>query len=397
MTVPEAQVSVVVVDDYDDVRALVTRTLEQSNRFKVVADARNGREAIEVAASLQPDVVLLDISMPVLNGIDALPLIRQAAPSAIVVMLSSLTDEDTRQAAFAAGATAYIEKGAPPEEFLSRLAEVLDADVSDGQPVPIADEILPFTVLLVDDVEELRALYRRAFDRTDRFRVVAEAGDGIAAVREAGTHLPDLVLLDLSMPRMDGLSAMPQIRAAAPAAKVVVVSSMSRTRMWPLSEQAGAVGYIEKGKPMAELLDELLVVCGALDVVEEVLREATTSLAADLRSARAARRFLDEVIELWDCGTEVDAVRLAVTELVGNAVVHAQSEVDVSVALIPTGLRVTVTDHSAILPEIRHVPPDAESGRGLALLDALVSRWGVDERPMGKAVWFEVPRLDRVQ
>jgi len=102
-------------------------------------------------------------------------------------------------------------------------------------------------VLIVDDVEDLRALLRIALTMRDSFEVVGEAADGIDAIAQAKAHQPDLVALDLSMPRLDGLEALPRILEVAPGARVVVVSGFDEARMGEAALRAGAVGYVEKG------------------------------------------------------------------------------------------------------------------------------------------------------
>src|SRR5438045_6828023 len=81
---------VVVADDFADMRHLVRLTLERSGRFQIVGEAANGAEAIALAKDLEPDILLLDLSMPVLSGMEALPRIREASPDTKVVVLSGL-------------------------------------------------------------------------------------------------------------------------------------------------------------------------------------------------------------------------------------------------------------------------------------------------------------------
>lgn len=257
----------------------------------------------------------------------------------------------------------------------------------------MSHEGAPFSVLIADDVDDLRFLVRTSLEHTGRFRVVAEAGDGSEAIAQAAIHQPELVLLDLAMPRMDGLEALPAIRAAAPWAKVVVLSGFERSAMSERAAAAGAVGYLEKGLSTDELVDELLAVVSVMEVVESALAEVRASLDADPRSPRAARRFVAETLRRWNCEEQLEVVNLLTTELVANAITHANSDVQVVVRQIGDRLRVEVLDDSEEGPVVKAADALDESGRGMALIDALAGSWGVEPRATGKAVWFELPRF----
>ena len=111
-----------------------------------------------------------------------------------------------------------------------------------------------FAVLLADDVPDLRLLVRMALESVDHFRVVAEAEDGVQAVELAALHKPDLVILDVSMPRQDGLSSLPKILEASPESKVIILSGFEAERLASMAHDLGAVSYLEKGVPPAQLL-----------------------------------------------------------------------------------------------------------------------------------------------
>ncbi len=109
-----------------------------------------------------------------------------------------------------------------------------------------AQAVTTVRVVLVDDTPSLRMLTRLALDDTG-FEVVGEAGDGLAGVNAVKQHKPDLVLLDLAMPVMDGLEALPLMRAAVPTARIVIVSGFDRKAMETQVMEAGADGYLQKG------------------------------------------------------------------------------------------------------------------------------------------------------
>jgi PAS domain S-box-containing protein len=103
---------VLLVDDHADVRQLLRIQLETASRaFEIVGEAEDGEQAVEMATRLQPAVVLLDLAMPKMDGLQALPLIREAVPGIRVIVLSGFDRGTMAEKALAAGADAYLEKG----------------------------------------------------------------------------------------------------------------------------------------------------------------------------------------------------------------------------------------------------------------------------------------------
>jgi DNA-binding NarL/FixJ family response regulator len=111
----------------------------------------------------------------------------------------------------------------------------------------------PISVFLVDDVPELRELIRFGIEDDPDFEVVGEAGDGRSALEGIAEMKPAAVLLDLSMPDMDGLEAILEIRSRVPEIAIVVLSGFSAERMGNSALERGADGYVEKGTPIEEL------------------------------------------------------------------------------------------------------------------------------------------------
>lgn len=116
-------IRVLVVDDSALIRQMLTHALSLDPRIEVVGIARNGVEAVEKVAELHPDVVTLDIEMPELTGLEALPHIMKQSP-ARVLMLSSIDDPDTTYQALSRGAVDFISK--PKGGFASSLSELSD-------------------------------------------------------------------------------------------------------------------------------------------------------------------------------------------------------------------------------------------------------------------------------
>jgi len=118
---------VVICDDQDAFRRLVAIVLSLEPRIEVVGEASNGRDVIVLAANLQPNVLLLDIAMPDMDGLEALPRVREASPATQVVMLTGLTTASVRERAIAGGASAFIEKGIDINELGDRIVDICRA------------------------------------------------------------------------------------------------------------------------------------------------------------------------------------------------------------------------------------------------------------------------------
>ena len=116
------------VDDQSMIRAALRSLLQEEDEFEVVGDSDDGREAAREVGELQPDVVLLDISMPGLSGIDTIPLVRKAHPRVKVVMLTHHEGESFVDQALKAGADAYLSKDSDPAELVVALKSVLRGD-----------------------------------------------------------------------------------------------------------------------------------------------------------------------------------------------------------------------------------------------------------------------------
>src|SRR3954469_22720156 len=129
-----ATVSAVVVDDTPDIRMLLTLTLEMDGDIKVVGEAGDGREGVDMATELQPDVVLIDLAMQVMDGLEALPLIRKACPQTRVLVLSGFEADAMAQRALDAGADGYLQKGLPVSEILDYVRRLTGLDGNGHAP-----------------------------------------------------------------------------------------------------------------------------------------------------------------------------------------------------------------------------------------------------------------------
>jgi DNA-binding NarL/FixJ family response regulator len=113
-----SQISILLVDDHQIVRSGLRSLFDDQKDMKVIAEAENGRAAVQMARDLSPDVVVMDITMPDLNGIEATRQILKEAPGAKVIALSEHTDRRYVSEALKAGAVGYLPKAVPFEELV---------------------------------------------------------------------------------------------------------------------------------------------------------------------------------------------------------------------------------------------------------------------------------------
>jgi DNA-binding NarL/FixJ family response regulator len=120
----------------------------------------------------------------------------------------------------------------------------------------------PARILLVEDYEPFRLFTRSMFSKTPALQVICEVSDGVEAVRKAEELQPDLILLDIGLPRLNGIEAARQIRKLAPHSKILIVSQESSVDVIEQALSRGAMGYVIKARAARELL-------AAVDAVRE--------------------------------------------------------------------------------------------------------------------------------
>ena len=116
---------ILIVDDHAILRGGLVSLLSTTDDLEVVGEAESGEEAVRLAEELKPDVVLMDLSMPGMNGVEATALIRAQDPSVSILVLTSLADRSWIMEAVEAGADGYLLKHAEPEVILDGIREVL--------------------------------------------------------------------------------------------------------------------------------------------------------------------------------------------------------------------------------------------------------------------------------
>ena len=207
---------IVLVDDAPDVRLVVSIELAHSKRFRVVGEGATGREAVDLARELQPALILLDVSMPDMDGVAALPLILEAAPATRVVMFSGFSSPALQRAALALGAVDFVEKDLPISELADRLLQAVgDATHETTLPAAAASE-------RGDEAQAELA------EHLERFRDVFErASLGMATMTLAGTIVRANAALTGLLEREDLVGTL-YVQLVGPDGRQEIVEALAR-------------------------------------------------------------------------------------------------------------------------------------------------------------------------
>jgi PAS domain S-box-containing protein len=174
--------TIIVVDDSVEVRLLVRTALRLSGRLTVVAEGSDGAEAVALATTHRPDLVLMDVSMPGMDGLEALPAVLEASPATRVALFSGFEEQGLADRALELGASTFIEKSTDPDDLPDLLLRLLATDGPHEHTVGRVDAAADPT----DGADDARA--RDVLDEhLERFReVFEEAAIGMATMTLAG-------------------------------------------------------------------------------------------------------------------------------------------------------------------------------------------------------------------
>jgi DNA-binding NarL/FixJ family response regulator len=119
-------ISLLVAEDFVDFRRLIASILSQSPNLKVICEVSDGQDAVQKAADLKPDLILLDIGLPTLNGLEAARQIRKIAPQSKIIFVTQESSPDVMQKALGLGACGYVVKSKIRRDLLAAVNTVLE-------------------------------------------------------------------------------------------------------------------------------------------------------------------------------------------------------------------------------------------------------------------------------
>jgi PAS domain S-box-containing protein len=223
--------SVVIVDDAADVRALVRARLRVSGQFEIVGEGRTGVDAVTLCAEQQPDLVLLDVSMPEMDGLEALARIREASPRTRAVMYTGFDEAGLAERARELGAAALIEKSLSMGALADQLLAIVADEPPPAEPLPVepSEERQESTVL-----EEHLERFREVFE---------EAAIGMATMTLTGRVVrANKALSETVGHPLDALVGHPYLELAPEADRAAVSIALHRAQ-----HGSGAVVQFEHG------------------------------------------------------------------------------------------------------------------------------------------------------
>ena len=394
MSVPR----VVLVDDTEDLRQLMRIALRRAG-FEVVGEAGDGAAGIEVASAERPDLVVLDLSMPVMDGLEALPHIREALPDATIVVMSGFGAQQMADKALARGADGYLQKGAPLASVVEYLGDALarrgtvtavpveTGPRAESPPGAEVAELAPVAVLEVADEDPLPVRYANAAARlllgdaltpgVPLARVSAELAGLVARHRvDADTSL-DVAIGDLQVQATlrRGSSSLlvylDQTAADAAALRRAIATTAHEIR-GPVTVIGGAAETLESvdaedlaPEAMAELTDAMIRQARILDgLTTDLLTTAQVrhgTLTLQVRDVRPADVVVAVLAGRYDAGVDVtdqrmvraDPLRLEqmLSNLLSNARKYGRPPIDVRVRPAGSCVAIDVADHGDGVPE----------------------------------------------
>ena len=256
-----------VVDDSALMRKLVSDILSKDQLITIIGTAYNGKDAVEKTQKLKPDVITMDVEMPIMNGIDAVKEIMSTNPTPII-MLSALTTQgaDTTFDALDAGAVDYLCKPSGSistdiatigTELIEKVKTAALAHVKTRKSTILSkDSIASKTIkiLLVDDSAFVRKTLLDIISREPDLKIIAEAENGSDALQKLQNIKPDIILMDIEMPEMNGVQATFQIMKTHPV-PIIIFSGKTTEGMKDikLALELGAVDFIPKPSDQAAI------------------------------------------------------------------------------------------------------------------------------------------------
>jgi DNA-binding NarL/FixJ family response regulator len=230
---PGVSLRALIADDARSTRRFLRATLEHSRQFDAIQEASDGDEAVDVAEAFQPDIVLLDLAMPLAYGTNALRRIRAVAPRATVIVVSSL-DPGIQESTFEAGAVAFIPKGLTPLEFLDCLGAIIDRSLNRERTVGFDSIWTEPRAIVFADERVTRHLVAQVLDHCGAI-VIGETHNSSTLLEFLNLFKAEIVVLGLTVKGTHNIRVVPEIRRRSPNSAIVVYSAREKWNNKPVA------------------------------------------------------------------------------------------------------------------------------------------------------------------
>ena len=247
---------VLVVDDEVVIADTLSAILARSGVATMTA--YDAESALEIMLTIPPDLLLTDVVMPGMGGIELAIAIRRAIPDCKVMLFSgqAATVDLLAKACDAGHDFTTLQKPIHPTELLARISETLDC-----QTIDLCTEVASSSrVLVVEDSKPFRKIICSILGKRPELQIVGEVLDGLEAVQKAEELQPDLILLDIGLPTLGGIEAARRIHKLCPECKILFVSQESSANVVQEALGMGARGYVVKTDARRELLEAISAV-----------------------------------------------------------------------------------------------------------------------------------------
>ena len=230
-------IKILIVDDEQAICDSIQKPFEYLG-FTVFT-AKTAKRALNILEKKKPKIIFLDIIMPDIDGLELLKKFKKIDPNVIVIMVTAKGDEETHKKAVEFGADEFMTKPFGIDDLrivaMKKIEKLLDKCGHMQKP----------RILIVDDEKKARDnLKNFIFPRYDCD--VVEVGDGNSAIEEVKKIKPDIILLDIRMPGINGIDAIKKIKQINPESRIIVVSAYKSSDVAIKAMEAGAFNYIYK-------------------------------------------------------------------------------------------------------------------------------------------------------
>ena len=248
---------VLIVDDNASMRSLLS-TLLTAHGYEVVGSLAEGDTVMAAIDKLAPDIVCLDFVLPGRDGLDLLKEINTDHPQIDVLFMTASEKPGIREQAADAGASGFLPKPFGQKQVLDELRQVCDTrsraahgnqedsgKETPGQAGKAGSLGERLKAVIVDDNSSIRLLLKGVLADLG-LNIVGQAANGEEAIRVAKVHQPAVLFLDVNMPGLSGIDALPRILEASPETAVVMVTGETSRKLVQQAAGLGARGYIVK-------------------------------------------------------------------------------------------------------------------------------------------------------